>query len=150
MSGIAGQIRNQVTLYMSTQDQAGNYFPRIESITDTFGHRFDGPLEVVVYGQGVQTDQTLHPGQVISFSCIGVDPQGRDLKFSFRFPSGAASEAISASGVPLDIEWLVAEADINIDAKVFINLRADGATYHRFGESDQAVLFYYRVLPKPV
>ena len=34
LSGIAGQIRNQVTIYMSTQDEAGDIYPRIESVTD--------------------------------------------------------------------------------------------------------------------
>lgn len=32
LAGISGQIRNQVILYMSTQDAAGDIYPRIESI----------------------------------------------------------------------------------------------------------------------
>lgn len=41
VSGIAGQIRNQVTIYMSAQDPAGDIYPRIESVMDSFGRRIE-------------------------------------------------------------------------------------------------------------
>jgi hypothetical protein len=43
-AGIAGDIRNRVTIYMSTQDPSGNNFPRIESVTDEFGNVLKGSL----------------------------------------------------------------------------------------------------------
>jgi hypothetical protein len=41
-SGIAGQIRNQVTIYMTTQDPAGDHYPRIESVIDSYGNTYNG------------------------------------------------------------------------------------------------------------
>ncbi len=39
LSGIAGQIRNQVTIFMSAHDPTWDIYPRIESVTDQFGRR---------------------------------------------------------------------------------------------------------------
>lgn len=41
LAGIAGQIRNQVTIFMSAQDRAGDIYPRIESVTDSIGQRIE-------------------------------------------------------------------------------------------------------------
>lgn len=41
LSGIAGSIRNQVTISLSATDPSGEYYPRIESITDSYGNRID-------------------------------------------------------------------------------------------------------------
>jgi hypothetical protein len=66
MSGIAGQIRNQVTIFMSSQDPQGDYFPRIESITDSFGNTFEGSpqkaqSETSIF-QPVKTNENPHAG----------------------------------------------------------------------------------------
>jgi hypothetical protein len=87
MSGIAGQIRNQVTIFMSTQDPQGDYFPRIESITDSFGNTFEGDPQKAQSQTSlftpIKTGVILTPGQVVTFTCVGVDPQDRVLKFTF-------------------------------------------------------------------
>ena len=38
ISGIAGRIRNRVTIYLSDQDPDGDYYSRIERIEDSFGN----------------------------------------------------------------------------------------------------------------
>lgn len=45
ISGIAGQIRNQVTIYMSSQDPAGELYPRVESVVDSLGTRLEEPAD---------------------------------------------------------------------------------------------------------
>lgn len=81
MSGIAGQIRNQVTLFMSDQDDAGEIYPRIESISDSFGRRIESSVvDGEIAGSVTTRDVIVRPGDVVTFTCVGVDPQGRDLR----------------------------------------------------------------------
>jgi hypothetical protein len=153
ISGIAGQIRNQVTLYMSTQDATGQYFPRIESIIDSLGHRFDGPLEVVIGVSTVNTGKTLHPGDEIRFTCVGIDPQGRQLEFEFWPRLNAVDKKeirVSNSGQPVTLQWHITEDDVHLQAQPWIHMRVANVRFHRFGDNDQSVIFTYRVLPTSI
>ncbi|MFE5338885.1 hypothetical protein ACFQ80_01570 [Isoptericola sp. NPDC056578] len=39
LAGIAGDIENRVTIYMSSKDPAGDIYPRITAVMDSFGHQ---------------------------------------------------------------------------------------------------------------
>lgn len=144
MSGIAGQIRNQVTIYMSKQDDAGEIYPRIESITDSFGRRVvSNVVEGEVAGSVQSYDITVHPDEVVTFVCIGVDPQGREL-FWFG-PSGASVQG--PSGSPTTLSWVVQHEDVTETGSVQIYMKTAGTLYHRFGSFDHRAYFTFRVRP---
>lgn len=66
MSGIAGQIRNQVTIFMSAQDEVGDIYPRIGSIMDQFGRRVESSVVDGELAGGVSTyDVVVRPGDTV-------------------------------------------------------------------------------------
>ncbi|KRE29942.1 hypothetical protein [Agromyces sp. Soil535] len=144
MSGIAGMVRNQVTLYMSKQDEAGDIYPRIESVTDSFGRRIESAtVEDELAGSVTALDVTLHPGEVVTFSCVGVDPQGRDLEWFG--PTDA--HAVGPSGQPTQLQWVVTDGDVSEATDASIYMKTSGAIYHRFGSWDHRAYFRFRVRP---
>lgn len=151
LSGIAGQIRNQVTIYMSSQDQLGDYYPRIDSIIDSFGNeivpasRHSKDSEIA---GSCKTDLTLRPGQTVSFRCRGTDPQQRDL--TWRLPGQpmgtTADEVTVASGDEAILSLLVTGQHVRAQATVEIYLTSTGQ-FHRCGRFDQRAFFRYEVVP---
>jgi hypothetical protein len=149
-SGIAGRIRNRVTIYLSNQDPDGDYYPRIDRIEDNFGNLF-------TYSSGfdfsnavsVQTQITLRVGDTVTFRCEGTDPQGRILTWHLR-RFGSGSEEIKAEGQRVELAWRVQPQDCGSQRIAHIRLTHDGP-YHRnvggFALADAIVMFYYRVLP---
>ncbi len=78
--GISGDIRAKVTAFRSTQSPAGEWFPRIDMVRDSFG--VEAPLLMANLGLGRQvatTNKTLHPGDEVIYDCRGTDPQDREL-----------------------------------------------------------------------
>lgn len=144
MSGIAGMVRNQVTLYMSKQDEAGDIYPRIESVTDSFGRRIESAaVESELAGSVPTLDVTLHPGEIVTFTCVGVDPQGRDLEWFG--PTNA--HAAGPSGQPTALQWVVTDGDVSEATDASIYMKTGGAAYHRFGSWDHRAYFRFRVRP---
>lgn len=149
LSGIAGQIRNQVTLYMSTQDPAGDIYPRMESAVDCFGHRLTGhagPIAEIFDGK--VTGAIVHPGDRVQVTVTGTDPQDRALEWELIAPGGAhAARVISKSGAEAQLEWEVADADVGEAAILNIEMRAEGAKYLRWNRFDHRGYFQYIVRP---
>lgn len=149
MSGIAGQIRNQVTLFMSAQDEAGDIYPRIESITDSFGRRVESAVvQGEIAGSVTTYDVIVRPGDRVTFSCVGVDPQGRPLAWSLHAPTHAAhTSAVGESGQPTNLTWLVSDNDVTETGSVSIYMQAHDAKYRRYGHFDHRAYFVFRVRP---
>ncbi|OZE28466.1 hypothetical protein CH278_23900 [Rhodococcus sp. 05-2254-5] len=149
LSGIAGQIRNQVTLYMSTRDPAGEIYPRIESAVDCFGHRltgWDGPIGEIF--EGKVTGAILRPGDRVQVTVTGTDGRDRPLEWELITPAGThAASAISASGTEAQLEWEVTDADVGEAAVINIQMRAKGAKYQRANGFDHRAYFQYIVRP---
>lgn len=149
LSGIAGQIRNQVTLYMSSQDPAGEIYPRIESAVDCFGHRltgWDGPIGEIF--EGKVTGAIVHPGDRVQVTVTGTDAQDRPLEWELITPAGThAASAVSASGTEAQLEWEVADADVGEAVPIHIHMRAKDAKYHRANGFDHRAYFEYIVRP---
>ena len=148
-SGIAGQIRNQVTIFMSQQDPTGDFYPRLDSVTDSFGVRYERTPEVKAIWPTVCADFTLHPGDVVTFTCIATDPQDRELEFALVRESSSqiANTAIAKAGAAATLTWNITSEDVRQHAWVNIYMRVRGGEYHRFGEHDEQVAFRYRVDP---
>jgi hypothetical protein len=149
LSGIAGEIRNRVTIFMSTQDPGGDFYPRIESIRDSFGNLVETFRPEPSLATGVETGVTLRPGDAVTFDCRGTDPQGRELRWWFNNPYG--QDMVEARGTEAELTWHVGETDVGEDAAVMIRMASIGR-YHRSGSHsddpyDYKVLFSYRVLP---
>lgn len=153
ISGVAGQIRNQVTIYMSTQDPAGDLYPRIESVVDSLGTRIEEPADsYYLVGGGVwMTGFVLHPGQTISFECLGTDPQNRDLLWEISSNRGGyTASSIVHSGDRAELAWTVSDDDVSEETWVTIFLKSKDSKYHRLGNFDHRVTFDYKVRPKMV
>lgn len=149
LSGIAGMIRNQVTIHMSAKDHAGDIYPRIESITDSLGrviepYGVDGELA----GCGDTPAITVHPGETVRFTCVGIDPQERQLKWDLSYPDFTLRDSkVSESGVPVDLEWVVGDDDVNLTAHVNLQMSAHEAKYRRYRSFDHRAYFEFSVQP---
>jgi Swt1-like HEPN len=73
--GMAGEIRNKVTIYRSGLDPADRHFPRIEYVRDSFGNAPTGGSALDMLRTGV----TLYPSDEVSFEGSGWDPQDGPL-----------------------------------------------------------------------
>ncbi|MFB7323396.1 hypothetical protein [Streptomyces sp. NPDC056190] len=151
LSAIAGEIRNRVTIHISGQDAAGQYFPRVELVRDSFGNGTETGLESQPQQFSVYTKTTLRPGDVVTFTCRGVDPQNRDLHWAFQTPDGIRySDEIGGATVGEAVEWTweVTRSHIGAQAPFGVYLTSDG-DYHRYGATsyDSLVAFVYEVLP---
>lgn len=147
IAGIAGDIRNRVTIYMSTQDPGGDYFPRIESITDEFGNALDGSMTLQTSNPSCSTGLTLRVGDRVRFTCHATDPQGRQLGWTMR-NSPDPSVELAAEGSDVELEWVVGPRAVGQQSYILITVAALNAEYHRWeGRHDGMGLFLYRVLP---
>ncbi|MFB7220263.1 Swt1 family HEPN domain-containing protein [Streptomyces sp. NPDC056227] len=150
LSGIAGEIRNRVTIYMSSQDPTGDYFARIDNVTDSLGNCIDSfPPDPMEHGVSLRTGAVVHPGDTITFRCRGTDPQGRDLTW-WVLPTRDTDNP-RYTGRDLDIAWRVSSTDISARRDVHIYMKSSGP-YHRVNTEssgfDYCVTFIYTVLPR--
>ena len=140
LSGIAGDIRNRVTIYMSAKDPVGKHYPRIESVTDSLGNSSEqaGVLATV------WTELTVPFGETVRFVCRATDPQGRELSWTLDTSAGTRDEAV---GNDVELTWVV-DQDIEVaeSCRVTIEMKSNGK-YHRHTEVDEDVTFIYRVDP---
>jgi hypothetical protein len=147
LAGIAGDIANRVTVHMSSQDPSGDYYPRITRVSDSFGSEpAAAELARAEHWAHCSTGLTLRPGDVVRFSCQGVDPQGRELDWALSTNMGVAWTAFT-SGSEAIIEWVVSPHDVQDEKTVLVYMRAGETTYHRRGTFDHGASFKYRVLP---
>ncbi len=147
LAGIAGEIRNRVTLFMSSQDEGGDYFARIEEIVDNFGNRIDGAQTLQTSNPGIVTDQALGVGEVLTWRCRGWDPQGRALRWHVLFAPSKDWTFVEVEGNEVELSYTVREDNISMRSYAVVRLIAD-SPYHRWSEGvDGMALFYYRVNP---
>ena len=143
LEGVAGELRNKVTIFRSTLQQEREYFPRIELVTDSFGNSAEGA------GSGrsdTGTSLTLHPGDEVLFHCRGWDPDGKTLKWGLKNIFGQRLD--EQDGTDVVLRWQVVVEHIAETSRIFISLFGD-RPYHRngIGSTDDMVMFVYRVLP---
>ncbi|MFI6986501.1 hypothetical protein ACIBSV_49245 [Embleya sp. NPDC050154] len=143
LSGISGEIRNKVTIYMSSQDPAGNYFARIETVTDGFGHVVEfhpiGPF-------ALSTNLVLRPGDTVTYQCRGTDPQGRTMRWWLE-TDRKSGRGEPVYGNDVELTWTVADHHISSFTDVYVVMATD-ASYHRFSRHDGIAHFVYCVLPR--
>lgn len=143
LEGIAGSIRTKVTVFRSSQDSNMSYYPIIESVVDSFGHRLDdiGPNDAM--GAQFSTDIKLLPGQEVIFHARGWDPQGREL--TWRLLADGV-HVLSVVGSEVDLPWIVRKQDVGMNRHMYIVLSSSG-DYHRHTHYDHRAIFRYQVDP---
>ena len=146
VAGIAGEVRNRVTIYMSTQDETGDYYARIEEVSDSFGNRLDGVATLRGSHPSVNTGVVLSVGQTVTFRCRGSDPQGRTLTWHFStYPAG--DRTLVVTGDEVELPWEVTAEQVSSQTSVWLKLTAE-SRYHRWaGGFDGFAGFNYRVDP---
>ena len=150
VAGISGLIRNQVTIFMSEKNAADEYYPRVESARDSFGNATTDLLLTNQAGIPIQAANVLRPGDEVTFEVVAVDPQGRDLEYSFTaLQRGGFTPILSqgASGERVRITWHVTKDNAFVHNEAVIRVSAIGAEYHRQGDVDATIVFAYTVLP---
>lgn len=149
-SGIAGQIRNQVTHYMSKEDPAGEYYPRIEFFIDSLGNRIDGsgPVTGELLGHLI-TGKILRPGDRVGFTATGTDPQDRPLRWDLMSSQNGLTldSKVSQAGDPVQLEWVVDDGDVTETAVIELLMYAEDSKYKRFRHFDHRTYFSYVVRP---
>jgi len=147
VAGIAGEIRNRVTIYMSSQDEAGDYYARIEEVTDSFGNRIDGVGTLSRSIDVLDTGTVLGVGQVVTFRCRAFDPQGRALTWHLDTYPPSSSGTVVIAGDDVELQWVVADEHVSARSSAYLKVIAD-SRYHRWPDgNDGFVAFNYRVDP---
>lgn len=150
LQGISGLIRNQITMYLSTKDDAGDYYPRIETVWDSFGFVHHCTTSDIEYQGAVHsTGSVVRPGDVVTISMTGVDPQDRplDWRVNINTASGWHELGVHRSGQQVDFSWRVTELDVGETTWLTLFLSATNTPFHRCGDHDQRITLSYRVRP---
>lgn len=137
VSGICGEIRNNLISYRSKKETGEDYFPRIESVRDNFGN-------IWVQGDFIQknTKIILRPGDILDFVVTASDPQGSELKYCF-----STGYDISNWQKDNNLRILITEKHIGVNTK-FSPTIINSREYHATPFFDDSVTFVYTVLPK--
>ena len=135
--GIAGSIRNAVTIYMSQEQPGGKeHFPRFEFVRDSLGN------EITTVRGILDTGMELHVGDEVVFECNYWDPDGRSCETKWSSFNRHANYPFVGT-----FTWRVEEIDIAERLDVAVSLRSD-RPYHRIsGGDDDRATFIYTVLP---
>lgn len=144
LEGLAGMVRTRVTMFRSQLAPDRTYYPIIESVSDSFGSLYEPPATTGGLYASVNTGLVVRPGDTVRFHARGWDPQGRELHWDLR-PDGV-SVRVRAIGMEVDLDWVVLDSDVGVNAFVELNLRSDGK-YHRHRVHDDRVSFRYQVDP---
>jgi hypothetical protein len=144
VDGIAGEIRNKVTIYRSKLEGERQFFPRIERVVDSYGSTQDDGSSRPSLAREVKTGLTLHPGDQVSYWCAGWDPDGRALRWDLRVDMVNID---TATGNEVTLKWDVQDEHIGESKFVDIRLSSD-RPYHRHSACDDQVTFRYSVLPE--
>lgn len=139
VDGMAGELRNKITIYRSEATALDKRFPRIEFARDSFGRTRHGEASID------DPSITLHPGDEVIFELSGCDPLGGDLRWEMRVYS--PGETIKAAGADIEFRWLVTEEQIGEHVFAELHLISD-RKWHRHTGYDDAVIFAYTVLPR--
>lgn len=156
--GTLGLLRNQIMVYRSNMTPASEYYPVIESVTDSLGHTGTG---AVMRGDVIWSTKPLrlNVGDLVTFRCRAAVPAGRNVEWSLLLeprPFGTSGPPLpaAATGAEASLEWRISQDDIGEDRLIAITLRNTGR-YRRwpeylhpaFDSLDDIVLLSYSVNP---
>ncbi|WP_028268128.1 hypothetical protein [Arthrobacter sp. MA-N2] len=145
VSGIAGQLRAQVSRYRNDLDGSTVYYPLIEKVRDSLGnsglttseHGYDKPIARVDVGE-----EMTFTGS--AFSADGNPVIWKIQKTNSRHVSTAQTEVARGDGV--EFSYRFTEADVNEHLHFGVAI-ATPSKYHRLGSTDDIRYFHYQVNP---
>jgi hypothetical protein len=147
ISGVAGQLRNQVSLFRSSVNQSSKYYPLIESVKDQFGlegsrggNPYDRPLPI-----------RLEVDDVITFTGSAFNARGKPVKWKVAHPARYPRDTADvAEGDSVSFQYTVTEADVEEYFRLSVQITTD-SRYHRIsggdGVYDDQREFIYSVNP---
>lgn len=147
LSGIAGQIRNQVALYRSNEEESRNYYPLIESLRDGFGNEGRG---TGFAGPPASRLARLDVGHVLEFTGSAFSATNSPVKWYLSGTNLAQVEVTEGNDVTFS--FTVTEECVGESFSIFIIIVAD-SKYHRYPMAmgsmncDDYREFYYSVNP---
>ncbi|MBV9870949.1 MAG: hypothetical protein JO214_10045 [Frankiaceae bacterium] len=146
LTGIVGEIRNEVTLYYSGRGPDMKHYPTVESIVDSFGNT--AAIKSDAGGDGMTpTGLRLHVGQVVTFVGSGWDPHNRPLTWELLITNVAGDASLDTKvGSEVALTWRVEPSHVSESARVVIKVMSNGP-YHRRGTYDFFHHFDYAVDP---
>lgn len=146
LSGIAGQLRAQVSRFRNDLDGSTVYYPLIEKVQDGFGnpglaaseHGYERPVARVDVGEELTFTGT-------AFAADGNPVIWKIQKTNSRHISIEQIEV--AHGDTVEFSYRFAEGDVNEDLHFGV-LIATPSKYHRYqGATDDIRYFHYQVNP---
>jgi hypothetical protein len=143
LNGASGQLRNRISLFLSEGDGPKNYYPSIESVTDSIGYLAGEFHDADASGCPTR----LNVGDRIVFHCMATDPRGREL--TWRLAVGESveqAEVTTATGVPVELVWDVEDSHVGEKRWVRISVEHDGR-FHRQKNFDDERFQTYHVNP---
>lgn len=150
LSGIAGQLANQLSIHLGSIGAAA-YYPTIESLTDGFG---SSGMDPQARYQTAPSGPRLEVGQRVRFTGKATSARGREVAWymnhnDFRVPGWPEPVKIS-EGLGLDYELVIAKSAVGERFPVYIFIASD-STFHRTAHAmvpcDDIGYFYYAVNP---
>jgi hypothetical protein len=143
LAGIAGELRNSLTLWRSAQAPDMTFYPTIETLTDSFGN----DLASAVPNPTLTPNTRLEVGQEVEFRCVGRDPQDRELIWSLNHGAIHGPLLDSATGSEATLTWKVAKAHVGEPSIVVLSMRSDGEYHRLFQQTDAMHSIFYFVDP---
>ncbi|MGH3760514.1 hypothetical protein [Actinophytocola sp.] len=147
MSGIAGHLRSQISLFRSGQNESTRYYPLIETVCDSFGN------EGAARTQGGQRRVRLEVGQQLQFSGSAFSARGKTVKWFLArdLNHWMIGNDEVAAGDDVTFTYTISEEDVSEALLVTIYVVAE-SRFHRnqsipFGGYDDSRLFMYAVNP---
>jgi hypothetical protein len=140
LAGMAGEIRNEVTVYRTTRGPDMEYYPKIEQVTDSFGNNPNAVMDVDIKAR-------LKVGDTVKFDCRGWDPQDRNLIWEMTRGGVGGNEILArGEGSEVILGLVITDEMVQERLVVGIAMKSDGR-YHRRRYWDDSCEFYYGVDP---
>ena len=122
LEGIAGELRNELTLWRSSQAPDMSWYPTVESITDSLGN--------LITSGNCRTPSRLQVGDEITFRCVGWDPQERELIWTLNGMAIIGPQLDRQVGSEVSLTWYIKPAHVAEASIVTISMMSSGE-YHR-------------------
>lgn len=136
--GIAGEIRTRLVRYRSKQDASEDYYPKIESIRDSFGNIITGES-----GKNVCFTKTkLRPGDTIDFIVTASDPFEEEIEYKLKKNNSIFNKWQKGNSFSVKIF----EKDVKKSFVIDLEIRSH-RKFHAYSEHDDWAKFFYEVLP---
>jgi hypothetical protein len=150
LSGISGQIRNQIAIYRQAQNPAPQFYAQIGSAVDQEGR----PASTGnAYMLSRDPAPIIRVGETLTFTADAVDPRGRPLEWAL-----AIGEFVSvfvppysgeqSTGDSITLNWTPSEKDFASTIYVHLCVRNMSGFYRlRDSQSDDIVYWQYAFEP---